>query len=209
MFVDVHANYIVVNLLVFGKTYRPTAQPPDVGAEVQILALDLPGLFLAHHVFDVGRRQPGVGPPLVRVDAPDGQAAHVRLELVKLAAVADRDVQFGQLARLDLVDQVRVDLGRRFFECFITVFLLIDRMRSDGRSRRVAYAAAVECLLVYLLAHACAVGVVAVDGLGTLLAALSLTAPALVAVVAVAVLDRVGAITMWAENGLSVPHSLY
>jgi len=82
-------------------------------------------------------------------------------------------------------------------------------MRSDGRSRRVAYAAAVECLLVYLLAHACAVGGVAVGGLETLLAALPLTAPALVAVVAVAVLDRVGAITMWAENGLSVSHSLF
>ena len=44
-----------------------------------------------------------------------GFAAHLRPELVKLAAVADQDVQFGQLARLDLVDQVRVDLGRRFF----------------------------------------------------------------------------------------------
>ena len=62
MFVDVHANYIVVNLLVLGKTCRPTAQLLDLGTEVQILALDLPGLFLVQHVFDVGRRQSGVGP---------------------------------------------------------------------------------------------------------------------------------------------------
>jgi len=169
-----------MNLLVFRKTYRPATQALDMGAEVQILALDLPGLILAHYVFDVLRRQSGVGAPLVGVYAPDGQvghflqqfgvtlvgapavvvghhpptyaldgvprgvpscpvwvglAAHVRPELVDLAAVADQNVQFGQLASLNLVDQVRVDLaGRFFFKCLITVFLLIDRMRAVSRT---------------------------------------------------------------------------
>ena len=144
MFIDVQANDIVVNLLVFRKTYRPSAQPLDVGAEIEVLALDSPGLVFAHHVFDVLRRQPGVGPPIIRIDAPDRQPghfaqqfgvaligapavveghhpapsaldgipgpalvsliAHVRPQLVSLAGVADQDVQFGQLACLDLVD---------------------------------------------------------------------------------------------------------
>lgn len=184
VFVDVHTNDIVVNLLVFGKTYRlstqpNTARPLDVGAEVQILALNLPGLILAYDVFDMLWRQSGVGTPLVAgppggVYAPDGQvghlaqqflvalvgapavveghhpppnalngipspalvgfAAHVRPKLVDLTAIADEDVEFGQFAGLDLVDQVRVDLAGLFFKCLITVFLLIDRMRAVSRT---------------------------------------------------------------------------
>jgi hypothetical protein len=81
MSVDVHTNHIVVNLLVFGETYRSSTQPLDVCAEVQILTFDLPGLILAHYVFTVLRRQPGVGSPLVGVYAPDGQIGHLADQL--------------------------------------------------------------------------------------------------------------------------------
>lgn len=82
MLVDVHTNDIVVNLLVLGKTYRSSNQPLDVGAEVQVLTLDPPCTLLAHHVFDVLRRQPGIGTPFVCVDTPDGQVGHLPQQLL-------------------------------------------------------------------------------------------------------------------------------
>lgn len=153
--VDVHADHIVMNLLVFGKTYCSATQSLDMGAEVQVLTLNLPGLILAHHVLDMLRRQSSVSTPFVRVYALDWQVGHlaqqfgvaligapavvvghhppthsldgipsptlvgflayIRPKLVDFTAVADVDVQFGQFARLDLVDQVGIDLKRRFF----------------------------------------------------------------------------------------------
>ena len=78
--------------------------------------------------------------------------------------------------------------------------VLVDRQDA----RRVAHAAAVEYLLVYLLAHAYVVGVVAVGELETLLAVFALAAPTLFAIGSVAVLDRVGTMAMRANNWLSM-----
>jgi hypothetical protein len=78
--------------------------------------------------------------------------------------------------------------------------VLVDRQ--DARS--VANTATVEYLLLYLLTHAYIVGVVAVGELETFLAAMPIAAPTLVAVGAVAVLDRVGTIAMGAQDGMSM-----
>ena len=78
--------------------------------------------------------------------------------------------------------------------------VLVDRKDAC----RVTHAAAVEYLLVYLLAHAYVVGIVAVGELETLLAAFTLAAPALLAVWTVAILDRVGTIAMRTNDWLSM-----
>jgi hypothetical protein len=47
---DVHADDVVVNLLVFGEADALAAQALDMGAEVEVAPLDPPGVVLADPV---------------------------------------------------------------------------------------------------------------------------------------------------------------
>ncbi len=62
IFFDIHADDVVVDLLVLGKADGPAAQPLDVGAEVEVAPLNPPGVVLADPVQVVLRQEAGVGP---------------------------------------------------------------------------------------------------------------------------------------------------
>ena len=77
MALDVHTDDVVVDALVLGKTDRAPVEPLEVRAEVEVAPLDLPRVGLADDVL-VGRMQQAlIGPPVVRVAAPQGQVRHV------------------------------------------------------------------------------------------------------------------------------------
>jgi hypothetical protein len=80
---DVHADDVVVDLLVLGEADGLAAQALDMSAEVEVSALNPPGALLADPVQVLLRQQPGVGAPLVGVADTDGQVAHLCQQLLE------------------------------------------------------------------------------------------------------------------------------
>jgi hypothetical protein len=95
IFLDVHADDLVVDLLVLGEADGLAAQALDMSAEVEVSALNLPGALLADPVQVLLRQQPGVGVPL--------------------GGVADLHLQRAETLGLYPVDEEGVNLGQAFF----------------------------------------------------------------------------------------------
>ncbi len=88
VFLNVHADDVVVDLLVFGEADALAAQALDMGAEVEVFPLNLPGVVLADPVQVLLRQQAAVGAPVVGVADADGQVAHLREQLFQSLILA-------------------------------------------------------------------------------------------------------------------------
>ncbi len=80
--IDEESNDQIVHTLRLGKANRPTHSPLDPRPKIDVLALDLLGIRLAHFV-RVGVEMPLVRPPAIRVKLRDAKGFQQLLQLQK------------------------------------------------------------------------------------------------------------------------------
>src|SRR5215510_1384353 len=80
--IDEESNHEIMHVLRLGEAQRAADQPLDPGPQIDVFALDLLRVLLAHLML-LSIEMPLVGPPAVRVELCDAKGGQQLLELQK------------------------------------------------------------------------------------------------------------------------------